>query len=220
MFCPWLCPIAISELRTAQWIQDLATDNRVLLPWTLEETSKAVFVADILVLMSHDIGLECKGMVKGLKKTYGKIAICIVVIVSEFTKILSLLWQMYCQQFALLSSSSVSGVKDHILEVMQAALIKLPWNTFLPTRVDFQLMVNLKDCDIMVTHVFVGKIFTQIAWKKFLAKNASCLALILKDFIAFFLWVRFGPDFRQKVILITPECDATTLTQDWRYLAL
>ncbi|XP_059090345.1 ectopic P granules protein 5 homolog [Tigriopus californicus] len=184
MFSPWLCPIPVSEIRTAQWIQDLASNNRFLLPWTLEESPQAVFVADMFVLLSHDIGLECK----------------------EFTKILSLLWQMYCQKFALLSSSSGSGVKDHILEVIQAALIKLPWNTFSPTRVDFQLMVNLKDCDIMITHSFVGKIFTQIAWKRFLAKNSPCLSLIMKDFISVFLWVRFGPDFRQKNIDLLRIC--------------
>lgn len=78
---------------------------------------------------------------------------------------MSHVWEYYATKFA------TSSVKDHVLESVQTALLKLPWRNFTPTMPDLEQMVRIMDTFLPICHGFIGRVFAEIAWFKTVAEQ-------------------------------------------------
>lgn len=137
VFAPWLIPYSVQNLKEnmATWIQQLAGDRSVLLPWIPADGPHAQKVVNVLFecvqFITHtlpgikDVLIWCRAILK--------------IIFSACSSILSYLWQWYVTSFAHRS------VKDHILNPIHASLLSLPWHNFWPnvTDLDFMYRVSL-----------------------------------------------------------------------------
>ncbi|XP_076765337.1 ectopic P-granules autophagy protein 5 isoform X1 [Xylocopa sonorina] len=138
MYSPWITPYWTRNLKepTAAWIQQLADDRSVLLPWIITDGPYA-------------------------NKIVGMFVECIRFIIDTLpasSKILCFLWQFYVTNFAHAS------VKDHILNVIHGNFLSLPWDRFYPSVNDVELMVKVIDQYLPDSHLFLGSVFTCVHW--------------------------------------------------------
>ncbi|RZF35978.1 hypothetical protein LSTR_LSTR005391 [Laodelphax striatellus] len=138
LFSPWLNPYFTRNLSepTAAWIQQLTDDRSVLPPWIITDVSHANKMACMFT--------EC------IRFMLDTLPGC--------TNILSFVWQFYVIKYAHAS------VKEHILSLMHSRLLTLPWNRFMPSFQDIDLMLRVVDQFLPDCHAFLGAIFIEVHW--------------------------------------------------------
>nr|CAH7757239.1 unnamed protein product [Callosobruchus chinensis] len=146
MFTPWLVPYSMQNFKEnmASWIQQLADDRQVILPWISADTNFAQKVLNVF--------REC--------------VLFVLHIIPGSGSILSLFWQWY------VSSYAHNSVKDHIFIPVHQTFLSFPWNNFWPSMVDVELMLRIVDQYLPECHAFLGHIFVLIPWSEWL-KNFS-----------------------------------------------
>ncbi|XP_039300591.1 ectopic P granules protein 5 homolog, partial [Nilaparvata lugens] len=138
LFSPWLNPYFTRNLSepTAAWIQQLTDDRSVLPPWIVTDVAHANKMAAMFT--------EC------IRFMLDTLPGC--------TNILSFVWQFYVIKYAHAS------VKEHILNLMHSRLLTLPWNRFMPSFQDIDLMLRVVDQFLPDCHTFLGAIFIEVHW--------------------------------------------------------
>ncbi|KAF7282452.1 hypothetical protein GWI33_002679 [Rhynchophorus ferrugineus] len=138
MFAPWMIPYSMQHLKDnmATWIQQLADDRSILLPWI---PSDLVYAQKII-----NVFFEC--------------ILFIINTLPAATNILSFLWQWYVTCFAHIS------VKDHILGAIHQSFSAFPWHNFWPTMVDLEFMLKVIDLYLPDCHSFLGHVFISVSW--------------------------------------------------------
>ncbi|CAG9823224.1 unnamed protein product [Phaedon cochleariae] len=142
MFAPWLVPYSMQNLKEnmASWIQQLADDRTVLLPWISADVSFA-------------------------QKTLGAFRECISFVIHTLpasSSILSYIWQWYVACYAH------SSVKDHILLPVHQTFLTFPWYNFWPSVVDVECMLKVVEQYLPECHSFLGHIFMSVSWSNWL----------------------------------------------------
>ncbi|CAG9856312.1 unnamed protein product [Phyllotreta striolata] len=142
MFAPWLVPYSMQNLKEnmASWIQQLADDRSVLLPWIPADTG---FAQKILCSFR-----ECVSFV--------------IHTLPASSSILSYIWQWYVTCYAHKS------VKDHVLTSVHKTFLTFPWHNFWPSVVDVEYMLKVVDQYLPECHAFLGHVFTSIHWSNWL----------------------------------------------------
>ncbi|KAG5874036.1 hypothetical protein JTB14_007998 [Gonioctena quinquepunctata] len=154
MFAPWLVPYSMQNLKEnmASWIQQLADDRSILLPW-----------------ISPDVGFA--------QKVLNAFRECISFVIHTLpasSSILSYLWQWYVTSYAH------NSVKDHILIPVHQTFVLFPWHNFWPSMNDLELMLRVVDQYLPNCHSFLGHIFMSVSWSNWL-NNFSNAPLQLKS---------------------------------------
>lgn len=141
-FAPWLVPYSMQNVKDnmASWIQQLADDRSILLPWIPSDISLAQKIINVFYECLQYLILTLPGS----------------------TNILSYTWQWYVTSFGHAS------VKDHILGPVHHTFAALPWETFCPSVTDVELMVRIIDQYLPECHSFLGHIYMSICWSKWL----------------------------------------------------
>ncbi|KAF5285353.1 hypothetical protein FQA39_LY04452 [Lamprigera yunnana] len=156
MYSPWILPYWMNNIKDtmSSWMQQLADDRAVLLPWIPSDgpfAQKVVYgMFECIQFIIHTLP-ACKG-------------------------ILSYIWHWYVTNFAH------TTVKDYVLNVIHASFIALPWNNFWPSVGDLELMLKVVEQYLPECHVFLGYIFIEVPWAKWITQvsgNASP-AIILR----------------------------------------
>lgn len=155
MFAPWILPYWMNNFKEnmANWIQQLADDRSVLLPWIPSDgpfAQKVVFVF-----------FEC---LQFLMQT-----------LPGCNNILSFIWYWYVTNYAH------PNVKDHILNVIHSSFIALPWHNFWPTINDLELMLKVIEQYLPECHVFLGHIFIEVNWGVWVASLGDNIPLPVKS---------------------------------------
>ncbi|CAH0560105.1 unnamed protein product [Brassicogethes aeneus] len=142
MFAPWLVPYSMQNLKDnmASWIQQLADDRSVLLPWIPADGGFAQKVVHVF--------FECVQF--------------IILTLPACNNILSYLWQWYVTSFAH------NSVKDHILHPIHQTFLGLHWHNFWPSVVDLDFMLRVIDQYLPDCHSFLGHIFMSVNWPNWL----------------------------------------------------
>ncbi|XP_028134145.1 ectopic P granules protein 5 homolog isoform X1 [Diabrotica virgifera virgifera] len=142
MFAPWLVPYSMQNLKDnmASWIQQLADDRSVLLPWIPADTQ---FAQKILCSFK-----ECISFV--------------IHTLPASSSILSYIWQWYVTCYAHKS------VKEHILMAVHQTFLTFPWHNFWPSIIDVECMLKVIDQYLPDCHAFLGHIFMAIPWTNWL----------------------------------------------------
>ncbi|XP_049842891.1 ectopic P granules protein 5 homolog isoform X1 [Schistocerca gregaria] len=138
MFSPWLAPYWTRNLRepAAAWIQQLADDRSVLLPWIVADGAHA-------------------------QRFVGTFVECVRFVLDTLpgcSNMLSFVWQFYVNNFAH------AAVKDYILNVLHGGLLTLSWDRFWPGLNDLELMLKVVDQYLPDCHQFLGGMFVEVAW--------------------------------------------------------
>ncbi|XP_063226634.1 ectopic P granules protein 5 homolog [Bacillus rossius redtenbacheri] len=138
MFSPWVAPYLTKNLKepTAAWIQQLADDRSVLLPWIIADGPHA-------------------------HRAFAMFTECIRFIVDTLpacSNILCFVWQYYVSCYAYPS------VKDYVLNVVHANLLSLPWDRFWPSIQDIECMLKVVDQYLPDCHAFLGSVFIEVPW--------------------------------------------------------
>ncbi|ENN72840.1 hypothetical protein YQE_10520, partial [Dendroctonus ponderosae] len=152
MFAPWLIPYSVNSLKDnmANWIQQLADDRSVLLPWIPADR-------------------ECAE--KMLRCFCECIHFLLDALPASFN-ILSYVFQWYASSFAHTS------VKEYILIPVHNAFIAFPWNKFWPSMIDLEFMLRVIDQYLPECHSFLGYIFMSIPWVNWMNSFADAPAQI------------------------------------------
>ncbi|XP_056634672.1 ectopic P granules protein 5 homolog [Diorhabda sublineata] len=142
MFTPWLVPYSMQNLKDnmASWIQQLADDRSVLLPWIPADTQFA-------------------------QKILNSFRECISFVIHTLpasSSILSYIWQWYVTCYAHKS------VKEHILISVHNTFLTFPWHNFWPSVVDVEFMLKVIDQYLPDCHAFLGHIFMAVPWTNWL----------------------------------------------------
>ncbi|CAH1956914.1 unnamed protein product [Acanthoscelides obtectus] len=142
VFTPWLVPYSMQNLKEnmASWIQQLADDRQVLLPWISADTNFAQKMLNVF--------REC--------------ILFVLHMIPGSGSILNLFWQWY------VSSYAHNSVKDHILIPVHQTFLSFPWNNFWPSMIDVELMLRIVDQYLPECHAFLGHIFVVIPWAEWL----------------------------------------------------
>ncbi|KAF4516976.1 hypothetical protein B566_EDAN005578 [Ephemera danica] len=138
LFSPWLIPYSGQRLRqqSAAWIQQLADDKSVLLPWIAQDASLSKLMSDSFV-----------DIIQFLLDT-----------LPACNNILCFVWQFYVMNFTL------PAVKEHVLNVVHASFSRLPWERFWPRGQDVDAMLKLVEQYLPNCHCFMGAVFVQVSW--------------------------------------------------------
>lgn len=142
IFAPWLVPYSMQNVKDnmASWIQQLADDRSVLLPWIPSDISLAQKIINVFY--------ECLQY--------------LIFTLPSCTNILSYTWQWYVSSFAHTS------IKDHVLAPIHRTFLALPWESFWPSVTDVELMVRVIDQYLPECHSFLGHVFMSVSWSKWL----------------------------------------------------
>lgn len=146
MFFPWIAPYWTDQLTepTAAWIQQLTDDRSVLPPWIVGDAQFA----------------------QRIMGTFVEVMRFVLDTLPASSNLLGYIWQFYVSHFAH------TAIKDHTLAVVHTNLLTLPWMRFWPAPSHLDLMLKVVDQYLPDCHAFLGAIFIEIAWSKWLA-NAS-----------------------------------------------
>ncbi|XP_060530773.1 ectopic P granules protein 5 homolog [Cylas formicarius] len=147
VFAPWLVPYSMHNLKDnmAAWIQQLADDRTVLLPWIPSDSGQARKMLDAF--------FECVTFVLHTLPTS--------------TSILSYLWQWYVASFAHVS------VKDHVLLPVHQLFATFPWHNFWPSVTDLECMLKVVDQYLPDCHSFLGHVFISVPWTNWFGHYAD-----------------------------------------------
>ncbi|KAJ8984462.1 hypothetical protein NQ317_012528 [Molorchus minor] len=142
MFAPWIVPYSMQNLKEnmASWIQQLADDRSILLPWISADGSFAQKVLNVF--------FECVSF--------------IIHMLPASSTILSYIWQWYVTCYAHTS------VKDHILHPIHQTFQCFPWHNFWPSVIDVDFMLRVVDQYLPECHSFLGHIFMSVPWPNWL----------------------------------------------------
>ncbi|KAJ8949813.1 hypothetical protein NQ318_000511, partial [Aromia moschata] len=142
LFAPWMVPYSMQNLKEnmASWIQQLADDRSVLLPWISADGSFALKVISAFY--------ECVTF--------------IIHTLPASSSILSYIWQWYVTCYAHTS------VKDYILVPIHQTFTSLPWHNFWPSVIDVEFMLRVVDQYLPECHSFLGHVFMSVPWANWL----------------------------------------------------
>ncbi|XP_063908736.1 ectopic P granules protein 5 homolog [Zophobas morio] len=138
MFAPWIIPYSMQNLKDnmASWIQQLADDRSILLPWIPSDSPLAQKIIRVFY--------ECVQF--------------LIYTLPACGNILSFIWQWYVTGFAH------SAVKDHILGPIHHTFLAFPWEHFWPSLTDLEFMLRVIDQYLPECHSFLGHIFISVPW--------------------------------------------------------
>lgn len=154
MFAPWVLPYWMNNLKEnmANWIQQLADDRSVLLPWIPADGP--------LALKAVHMFYEC------LQFLIQTLPAC--------SNILSFIWHWYVTNYAHTS------VKDHVLNVIHSSFIALPWHNFWPSINDLELMLKVVEQYLPESHVFLGHVFIEVNWPAWIGALTETAPLAIR----------------------------------------
>ncbi|XP_034233842.1 ectopic P granules protein 5 homolog isoform X2 [Thrips palmi] len=147
MFFPWIAPYWTDQLSepTAAWIQQLTDDRSVLPPWIVGDASYA----------------------QRIMGTFVEVMRFVLDTLPASSNLLGYIWQFYVSHFAH------TAIKEHTLTVVHTNLLTLPWMRFWPAPSHLDLMLKVVDQYLPDCHAFLGAVFIEIAWTKWLAHASS-----------------------------------------------
>ncbi|KAE9544479.1 hypothetical protein AGLY_000020 [Aphis glycines] len=137
--CEFLCPTLISMFGPwlEPWYEGWNTDHRSLkLPWLATDTSISVLMIDALV--------ECITFVLDT--------------MPACDNVLSYICQWYIKMFAHIQTN------DYIFETIHSNLEKLPWQRFIPTPIDLDLIMKVMDQFLPQSQCFLANVILEIPW--------------------------------------------------------
>lgn len=142
IFAPWIVPYSMQTLKEnmASWIQQLADDRSVLLPWIPSDGPLAQKVVNIFCECIHFL----------------------IYTLPACNSILSFIWQWYVTSFAH------SAVKVHVLGPIHHSFLTFPWENFWPSVTDLEFMLRVIDQYLPESHSFLGHIFMSVSWSVWL----------------------------------------------------
>ncbi|XP_044253867.1 ectopic P granules protein 5 homolog isoform X2 [Tribolium madens] len=144
MFAPWIVPYSMQTLKEnmASWIQQLADDRSILLPWIPSDGPLAQKLVNIFCECVHFL---------------------IYTLPASSGNILSFIWQWYVTSFAH------NAVKVHILGPVHHSFLTFPWESFWPSVTDLEFMLRVIDQYLPESHSFLGHIFMAVSWSPWLS---------------------------------------------------
>ncbi|RZB40249.1 ectopic P granules protein 5 -like, partial [Asbolus verrucosus] len=142
IFAPWIVPYSMQSLKEnmASWIQQLADDRSILLPWIPSDGPLAQKI----------VGVFCE---------------CVQFLIYTLPacgNILNFIWQWYVTSFAH------NSVKDHVLGPIHHTFLAFPWENFWPSVTDLEFMLRVIDQYLPECHAFLGHIFMSVPWSAWL----------------------------------------------------
>lgn len=182
MFSPWLIPYHPQHMKNppANWIQQMFTNNTILLPWSELHTESA-------------------------KKLIKMFELCVKFLLDMLPASNLILGHMFCWYEIHFANKEVP---KSVLTPIHGHIMTLPWDRFRPLPIHIDGINRILQQFIPESHYFIGHIFLRISWTPWLQQHLQTWDYatryrMLSSLLMIFVKLSYEPHVREHMKIVT-----------------